>query len=198
MDNTDKPVGEIWKDVPSYEGLYQASNMGRIRSVNRSLLTKSGVWKNYPGVLLKLTPNYHGRYTVALFKNSQHKATTVHRVICLTFIPNPENKREVNHKNGIPTDNRVENLEWVTHQENMAHAALNELIPKGIRHGRSKLSEDQVRDILSRPREGYDKLANEFNVSRQSIGFIMSGKNWAHIYAEINSNKNKNGQDKQH
>lgn len=98
---------EIWKDVVGYEGLYEVSNLGRIRRDGR-------IKKPYVD---------HGGYlTVWLSKHSEQKCLKIHRIVAMAFIPNHKNKATVNHINGVKTDNRVENLEWATHSENIIHA----------------------------------------------------------------------------
>jgi hypothetical protein len=98
---------EIWRDIPGYEGRYQASNLGRIRSQQRGLL--------------KPFINHNGYMVAPLTKEGEKVRTGAHRLVAQAFIPNPENKEQINHKNGIKTDNRVENLEWVTCSENNLH-----------------------------------------------------------------------------
>ena len=98
---------EKWRDVVGYEGLYEVSSLGRIKRNGR----------------IKKPHVDHGGYlTVWLSKHSVQKCLKVHRIVAIAFIPNPKNKATVNHINGVKTDNRVENLEWATHSENIIHA----------------------------------------------------------------------------
>lgn len=97
----------VWKDIPGYEGLYQASTDGRIRSTFR-----------YKKVL-KPNKQKNGYYSVQLFKNKIGKRILLHRLIALTFIENPYNKAQVNHKDENKQNNCVDNLEWTTAKENM-------------------------------------------------------------------------------
>lgn len=102
---------EIWKDIPGYEGIYQVSNLGRI-------------WSKKMAISMKLT-NDRGYLRVMLIrepKSGEYNSVQVHRAVCMAFIPNPENKPQVNHKNRIRSDNRLENLEWVTSSENNTHS----------------------------------------------------------------------------
>lgn len=111
---------ELWKPVVDYEGLYEVSNLGRIRSLPRKG-TKGGILR--PG---KVRKGYH---QVSLTRGMRGNPQRVHRIVAQAWIPNPDNKPQVNHKNGIKSDNRVENLEWMTNLENMRHAIANGLNP---------------------------------------------------------------------
>jgi len=105
---------EQWKDFPEFEGYYQVSNLCRIRGINKG----RGIKVNR---ILKPHLHHSGYYTIGFSKNGKTKYLSLARVIAICWIPNPENKKEVNHKNGIVTDNRIENLEWVTPSENIKH-----------------------------------------------------------------------------
>jgi hypothetical protein len=114
--------GEIWKDVVGYEG-YQVSNLGRIKSldkrVNVSGFLKYPTTKIRKGKILRQSKDKDGYLKVALFKDREKKYLRVHRIVAMTFIPNPENKKTVDHKNTIVDDNRVENLSWMTHKQQL-------------------------------------------------------------------------------
>ncbi len=99
---------EIWKDVPGYEGLYMASNHGRIRNFKNNLLKPNKILKGY--------------LHITLHKGGIPKTFRLHRIIAATFIPIDKSRTQVNHKNGIKTDNYIGNLEWCTHTENQRHA----------------------------------------------------------------------------
>lgn len=113
---------EKWRSIEGYEGLYLVSNMGKIKSVKP--YTKGGIYsgKQRRETILKTGINGSGYFVVSLYKKLVKKTFILHRVVALTFIPNPENKPQVNHKNGNKLDNRVENLEWNTISENQKHS----------------------------------------------------------------------------
>ena len=98
---------EEWRDLPGYEGLYQASNLGQIRGPR--------------GTVNKPFKNRDGYLVATLYNGRKKSRTGAHRLVAMAFIPNPDNKPQINHKNGIRTDNRPENLEWVTCSENNLH-----------------------------------------------------------------------------
>lgn len=115
----------IWKDIPGYEGIYQASIDGYIRSVDRKVVRSDGVTQILKGVVLSQSLNQSGYYNVSLRKNGKAKSFLVSRLVAFTFIDNPDRLPEVNHKNEIKTDNRVENLEWITRQDNCNYGTRN-------------------------------------------------------------------------
>lgn len=108
---------EIWKDIKGYEGLYQVSNQGRIKSTPRFVDTVMNC-RHYKSVLLTPTHNDSGYYVVNLSKNGVVKTHRIHILVAETFLENKENKPCVDHINGIRDDNRIENLRWCTYKEN--------------------------------------------------------------------------------
>ena len=156
---------EIWRDVVGYEGLYQVSNIGRVKSfysLGERLLTPSS--------------NKSGYMYVVLTKDGVRKSCKVHTLVARAFLPNPENKPVVHHKDSNRSNNRVENLQWVTHQENTAYAVQKGSYDKegGCDSPFAKLTEEDVRYIRkhyrSRSHEfGSNALARKFGVCKNTI-----------------------------
>ncbi len=150
---------EVWKDIKDYKGLYQVSNIGSVRSLKKRELSKGKIKVGY--------------FIVSLWKNGVGQTFYVHRLVAEAFIPNPYNKREINHKNGIKIDNRIKNLEWNSTSENMQHAYRSGCI-------KQKLSSDQIISIRRMYKKGFNQLwlANEFFVSRRQINNIIRRVQW--------------------
>lgn len=105
---------EKWEDIKGYEGLYKISSFGRVKSLSNNKLKKDKI--------LKQGKNHAGYLHVSLSKNNKRITKRVSRMVGIYFIPNPENKQQINHKKGIRTDNRAWELEWATSSENMKHS----------------------------------------------------------------------------
>jgi len=127
MDNTLTPqltvqqLKEEWRLIPGCLN-YEASNLGKIRSIDKVVNHNYGGLAIKKGKLLKMYIDTKGYYSTGVILEGKARTISVHRLIALAFIPNPENKPQVNHINGIKTDNNVLNLEWVTSSENVQHA----------------------------------------------------------------------------
>jgi len=170
-------VNEEWKEIIGYEGLYLISNLGRCKSLG---INKSNRWKTER--LLKPSKNCE-YYSYVLYKNQKAKYYLIHRLLALHFIPNIQNKPEVNHINGIKSDNRIENLEWVTRSENNKHGfdiGLHKS-PKGENHYLASLSNTQASEI----RKKYipfvysqNMLAREYNTDQSIIWNIIHNKSY--------------------
>ena len=119
---------EEWKDIKDYEGKFQVSSYGNVRNIN---YYGTGIIK-----IVNQRPNENGYMVVSLSKNKKTKPCKVHRLVAETFLPNPENLPEVNHKDENKTNNRVENLEWKTHRGNCNHGTRNERIFEKTTNGK--------------------------------------------------------------
>lgn len=174
---------EIWKDIEGYNGLYQVSNLGRIKSFHK--VTER---------IKSLVPDKDGYSTVCLCLKGIYRQTKVHRLVAIYFISNPENKPQVNHKNGIKTDNKVENLEWNTQSENSKHAYRTGLSSESLKrnrvayireqNGNAILNSLQVSEIRSKYKKyvySARKLALEYNVSKSCITHIINNTSWKQL-----------------
>lgn len=174
----DSLKGEVWKQLKGYEWKYSISNFGRIITINGRrggvILSKLTQGKFYLVINLIKFDNYG-------IKNS--KVKPVHILVAESFIQNPLKLPEVNHKDGVKTNNNESNLEWVTHLENMQHAVRTRLLDvKGEKHFAHKLTELQVLECRKRYLAGgvYHKdLANEFGITRRNMGDVINGVTWA-------------------
>lgn len=139
---------EIWKDIVGYEGMFQVSNKSRVKSLDKYVPSKCESYINTTlpvSEKIRRQTNCNGYLIVPFRVGGIVKNQRVHRLIAEAFIPNPENKKYVNHINGIKNDNRIENLEWVTANENMIHSFkfLGNVI-----HSKGKYGKDAIRTKL--------------------------------------------------
>jgi len=169
---------EIWKDIDNYKGYYQVSNFGRIKSLRRRNILNS-CWIKERILKCWLT-NKLGYLQVVSYKYKR-KQYYCHRLVAKAFISNPDNKPEVNHKDGNKENNRVINLEWCTSKGNMHHADIILGINcKGENLVYSKLT---VSDILQirESKLKHKELAKIYSVSQPRITAIKNNKKWKHI-----------------
>lgn len=176
---------EIWKDISGFKNNYECSSFGRIRRKERVgyLHNKKRL---IPSIIIKQTVSSAGYYRCNLFYSNIKKHYLVHRIVAKLFIDNPLNKSEVNHINGIKTDNRAENLQWVTHKENIAHADKTGLrkMPSCEAHVHAKFTNEQIKLI----RADYDnklisisELSKMHSVSYVTMFNIIKRKTWKGI-----------------
>jgi hypothetical protein len=172
---------ERWKDVPDFIGVYQASNLGRVKSLSRYKVSHCKCLTLLKSRILNQTSQ--NRYLrVSLRANNCDKKFLTHRLVMLSFCENYKNLPIVEHKNDNPSDNRLENLMWSTHKQNTIHAWENKLCKPhiGEENKNSKLTEKQVLEIRKSNLKNIE-LAKIYNVNRTSIIRIKSKKVWSHI-----------------
>lgn len=185
---------EVWKDIKGYEGLYQVSSTGKVKSFDRIIeqIGKGGLpfKRIYKGKTLG-TKYSNGYFMVTLVKDRKSTPISIHRLVCLSFLPNAESFPQVNHKNGIKTDNRIENLEWCTPTFNNKHAHSTGLNKSGYKNGElhknAKLKNMEVRKIKMGLACGIAtrELASLFSVSVPTISMISKGNSWKTIKLNI-------------
>lgn len=113
---------EIWKQIEGYEGYYEVSSFGRVRSIQRVVEKSNGVFQPRQSRLMTLTPNSDGYLTVKLSKDGKSERLAVHRLVAKAFILNPNNLSDVNHKDFDRSNSCVDNLEWISHKENVGYS----------------------------------------------------------------------------
>lgn len=169
---------ELWMDINGYEGLYQVSNRGRVRSVTHTITMNNGRERTIYGKELVLHEGGNNQYLQAhLHKDGNVQNRLVHRMVAELFIGEIPDGYEINHKNANVQDNRVENLEIVTRKENMAHAVRNNLVQCGEEHHSAKLTNEDAIMIRKLYRKGdisQTELGKMFGVSQNVIFKIVN------------------------
>lgn len=173
---------ETWKDIRDYEGLYKISNLGRIKSLERIDYSGHKLEEN----LISICKSGSGYMCVNLCKNGIQKSHRLHRIIAITFIPNPNNYNQINHLDGIKLNNRIDNLEWCDNSRNQRHAFEIglKIMPKGENHWGSKLTKNDILKIRKLYNDGFwpSDIQGEFeNISVSNISQIARNKTWKHI-----------------
>lgn len=176
--------GEEWRPVVGYEGKYEVSSIGRVRSIRR-LVAGGRYWNN--GKLLSPWVTKQGYLVVGLGRTDTGGRSSVHRLVAIAFLPKPrKNQTDINHIDGIKSNNVASNLEWCTRSENTKHAIrlglFKPTVIRGQAVGTSKLKTSQAIEIRRRAQtESRRALAAEFSVCPQTISNIKTGASWSHL-----------------
>lgn len=173
---------EKWRSVVGYEGIYEVSNIGGFRSLDRVHRHNYGGLMLKKGKTLKSRIN-NGYHAVTLVKDGVVTQTFLHRIVAKAFKKNPKNKPCVNHKDGNKSNNKSTNLVWATYLENQRHADATGLRDiRGEKNGRAKLSREDVSTILKlQETKTVSEIAKSYNVTYQNISLILKGKSWLSI-----------------
>lgn len=176
---------EKWKQIPGYEGVYEVSDRGRIKSVGRykhPRKDRSAYWQNER--ILSQYKQKNGYMMVCLAKDGTNRTFSVHRLVLRSFVGEPEAKYEACHNNGKRDDNNLENLRWDTRVNNFKDRDWHGKTACGTKNGWAKLDDEKVNKILADARPNR-QIAKDYGVSSVTIDRIKSRLTWAHIKADF-------------
>lgn len=179
---------EIWRNVKGFEGYYQVSNLGRVRSTGKVVIKSSRRGRYYKsickGKVLRLTPTKQGYLVVGLGDVGKSRAFHVHRLVLEAFVgPCPEGM-ECRHLNDNKIDNKLVNLKWGTREENVADMFVNGKRFRGEKHPWSRLNEGKVREIRNIYATGKHvqrEIAKMFGIDTSTVSNIITGKRWGYV-----------------
>ncbi len=173
--------GEVWLPIKGFEGLYMISSLARVRSLPGRYFKGN---RTKPDILLKPASNREGYLSVKLYKNSMKTQKLIHRLVGDAFVPNPDNKKEFNHKDLNKLNNLPSNLEPNTRQENVEHAKVNGAILRGEQCPRSILTEKQVLEIFYN-NGTIKEIAKKYSILTGMIRAVKSGQSWSWLTGKV-------------
>ncbi len=185
---------EEWRPIKGFDGKYEVSSLGRVRSSGYSYETRNAYGKyinHKPGVILRPQKD-KGYLKVCLYNNGKPLQKRVHRLVAEAFLNKDSVRKQVNHKNGNKHDNRVENLEWCTQAENVAHALRSGLISQKRVYRPRRLSYEDVVGIKKMKKDGFlgREIAHKYNITLNYVYDIAGGRVWKEIRLPEDSNEN--------
>ena len=177
---------EVWWPIPEYEGCYEVSTDGRVRSLDREVL-RGGFPMNLRGRMLKQNKNGSGYCQVVLSGPKGQWNAFVHRLVALTFLGDPMDGQEVRHMDGCKNNNTLSNLKWGTKSENMSDCKRHGTSGLGERNGSARLTADDVLSIRRDFSQGKtrDNIAQRLGIAKSHVCQIVNGESWRHIGGPI-------------
>ena len=164
---------EVWKAIPGHEGIYEVSNLGRVRSLDR--IKRNG--KRMKGRIVKLQEHSNTGYVaIGLYKDGLCKMSLVHRLVASAFIPNPNNLPEINHKDEDKTNNQADNLEWCNRTYNNNYGSRMEKMLKTIEPKMRKVAQWDWGGNLIKIYPSFNQASRETNISHGTLGRLLRGQ----------------------
>lgn len=170
-----------WRPVSGFEGFYEVSDAGQVRSVARSFMQRSGTVRAFPSVVLKPKVQRKTRYLTVMLRDAttgRKGEFTVHALVAAAFLPARPDGAEVRHMDGSRDNNRADNLEWGTHADNMRDQYVHGTRIASTWHHKSKLTADQVQEIRASSKSGAE-IARELGLSVSTVCRARKGKTYA-------------------
>ncbi len=161
---------EIWKDIKNYEGLYQISNFGNVKSLEKYRYNGKKYYTQKEKIL-KQQVDKNGYKVIVLHRNKEIQAFKIHRLVAQAFIPNPKDKAEVNHIDGNKANNNIHNLEWVTTKENVHHAFKNHLVSQ---HNNTSVEQYSLDGTLLKKWNSISEAQRELKLKKSAISNISA------------------------
>ena len=186
---------EVWKEIKNYEGYYEVSNFGRFRSMDRVITYSDGRTRFYKGEIIEGTIGRDGYIDVKLSKDGITKTRKLHRLIAQTFIPiENDNNLEVNHIDYNRTNNKIDNLEWVTHIDNVHHSSKEghyKGITEGCKNGRANYTEEEIKYMRKLYDEG-NSVMDIIKILFPNLNYKERKNKWSRIKEIVTRNTYKN------
>lgn len=185
-DGMDTLPDETWKPISGLEGLYEVSDLGRVRSLPRMIRPRAnGLHARYlkPGRILRQFTAHHGYKKVVLSVDGRQVQKLIHVAVCEAFHgPRPDG-HQASHRNGLAGDNRPDNLRWLTTRENNAEKAKHGTVTRGDTNPTAKLDPDIVRAIRRRNKSGdtASQIARDIGVTHNCVAKVIHGKTWGWV-----------------
>ena len=172
-----------WHAIPNTNGLYEITKTGRVRSRDRYVRSRHGMVLKKGRILKPIADGPYIKYSLSL-PGLKQKRYYLHKLLALTFIPNPKDKKHANHKDGNKRNNRLSNLEWATKSEDAQHARDTGLVPTGVNHPRAKLTEQDVACIrydIETSNQSMSEIGRKYGVHAKTVCNIRDGKIWTRV-----------------